>query len=140
VKLIERAVIACFLRFGGQICLLKRSQAVGSSPGRWHCLTGYLEPGVEPLEQAMIEVAEEVGLAADSITLIDAPPPLRIERPSQGWVWVIYPFLFEAASAELRLDWEHDEYRWIDPAELATADCVAWARDVWGALTCRFDP
>ena len=135
VTLLERAVIACFLRYGGQICLLKRSQAVGSAAGRWHCLTGYLEPGVLPLEQAMIEVAEETGLDAENVSLVFAPPPLRIERPLQGWVWVIYPFLFDASSPTLRLDWEHDEYRWIDPAELATADCVPWARDVWVALT-----
>jgi 8-oxo-dGTP pyrophosphatase MutT (NUDIX family) len=134
VTLVERAVIACFLRNSGQICLLKRSEAVGSSAGRWHCLTGYLEPGVAPLEQALVEIAEETGFEADSVTLVAAPPPLRIERPSQGWVWVIHPFLFEVSSPTLRLDWEHDEYRWIDPAELATTDCVPWARDVWGVL------
>lgn len=133
--LVERPVVACFLRYGEKICLLKRSAAVGSAPGRWHCVTGFLEPGVLPLDQAMTEIAEETGLDPDAVRLVDAPAPLRIERPAQGWVWVIYPFLFEAASPDLRLDWEHDEYRWIDPAELATSDCVGWIRDVWGALT-----
>ena len=132
---IERAVVACFLRHGGQICLLKRSHAVGSAPGRWHCVTGFLEPGVEPLEQALTEIVEETGLDGGSVTLIASPSPLRVERPEQGWVWVIHPFLFDVSSPDLRLDWEHDEYRWIDPAELATVDCVPWARDVWGALT-----
>lgn len=131
---VERAVVACFLRHGGKICLLKRSLAVGSAPGRWHCVTGFLEPGVLPLEQAMTEIVEETGLAAASVTLIAAPTPLRIERPDQGWVWVIHPFLFDVASPDLRLDWEHDEYRWIDPLELATSDCVGWACDVWGVL------
>jgi 8-oxo-dGTP pyrophosphatase MutT (NUDIX family) len=131
---VERAVVACFLRHEGKICLLKRSQAVGSSPGRWHCVTGFLEPGVLPLEQAMTEIAEETGLDARTVRLVGAPEPLRIERPSQGWVWVVYPFLFEAASPSLRLDWEHDEYRWIEPAELDSSDCVPWIRDVWFAL------
>jgi 8-oxo-dGTP pyrophosphatase MutT (NUDIX family) len=132
---IERAVVAVFLRHGGQICLLKRSSAVGSAPGRWHCVTGFLEPGIEPLEQALTEIVEETGLEGGSVTLIASPAPLRIERPEQGWVWVIHPFLFDVSSPELQLDWEHDEYRWIDPADLETADCVAWARDVWGILS-----
>jgi 8-oxo-dGTP pyrophosphatase MutT (NUDIX family) len=134
VTLIERSVIACFLRHGGKICLLKRSQTVGSSPGRWHCVTGFLEPGVLPLEQAITEISEETGLDGTAVRLIGAPEPLRMARPGQGWVWVVHPFLFEAASPSLRLDWEHDEYRWIDPAELELSDCVPWIRDVWIAL------
>jgi ADP-ribose pyrophosphatase YjhB (NUDIX family) len=134
VTVVERSVVACFLRHGGKICLLKRSEAVGSSPGRWHCVTGFLEPGVLPLEQAMTEIAEETGLDAETVRLIGAPEPLRYERPSQGWVWIVYPFLFEASSPSLQLDWEHDEYRWIEPAELESSDCVAWIRDVWVAL------
>ena len=134
VVLHERSVVACFLRHGSQICLLKRSQSVGSSPGRWHCVTGFLEPGVQPLEQALTEIVEETGLLLDAVQLVGAPEPLRMERPGQGWVWVVYPFLFETTSPSLRLDWEHDEYRWIDPSELAATDCVPWIRDVWGAL------
>ena len=131
---VERAVVACFLRHQGKICLLKRSQAVGSSPGRWHCVTGFLEPGVLPLEQAITEIAEETGLNAPTVRLVSAPEPLRMERPSQGWVWVIHPFLFETDSPTLRLDWEHDEYRWIDPSDLDASDCVPWILDVWVAL------
>ena len=134
MTVIERAVVACFLRHGDKICLLKRSQSVGSSPGRGHCVTGFLEPGVLPLEQAITEIAEETGLVGDHVRLVGAPEPLRYERPSQGWVWVIHPFLFDVASPDLRLDWEHDEYRWIDPAELDVIDCVPWIRDVWIAL------
>jgi 8-oxo-dGTP pyrophosphatase MutT (NUDIX family) len=134
VTVVERAVVACFLRHGEKICLLKRSQAVGSSPGRWHCVTGFLEPGVTPLDQVMTEIVEETGLDAQTVRLVSAPEPLRMERPSQGWVWVIHPFLFETDSPSLQLDWEHDEYRWIDPIELETSDCVPWIRDVWIAL------
>jgi len=130
----ERSVVACFLRHDGKICLLKRSQRVGSAPGRWHCVTGFLEPGVMPLEQALTEIIEETGLAPETVQLVSAPEPLRMERPGQGWVWVIHPFLFEAPSSSLRLDWEHDEYRWIDPTELVNSDCVSWIHDVWQAL------
>ncbi|MFN8632760.1 MAG: NUDIX domain-containing protein [Chloroflexota bacterium] len=134
MALIERAVVACFLRHDGKICLLKRSEAVGSSPGRWHCVTGFLEPDVLPLEQAMTEIVEETGLQVSAVRLVDAPEPLRYERPGQGWVWIVHPFLFDVTSPSLQLDWEHDEYRWIEPSELETTDCVPWIRDVWLAL------
>ncbi|MDP8922985.1 MAG: NUDIX domain-containing protein [Chloroflexota bacterium] len=135
MELVERPIVACILRHGDKIALLKRSQSVASSPGRWHCVTGFIDAGVAPLEQALIEIAEETGLAGDALSLAAAPPPIRVERPHQGWVWVIYPFLFDAASPELRLDWEHDEYRWIDPAELPNTDCVTWVETVWEAIS-----
>ena len=134
MELLERPVVACFLRHGDKICLLKRSQAVDSAPGRWHCISGFVEPGVEPLEQALAEIGEETGLEGEAIQLVAAPPPIRIERPSQGWVWIIHPFLFDVASSELRLDWEHDDYRWVEPSKLATSDCVPWLTLVWDAL------
>ena len=89
---------------------------------------------MSPLEQALTEIDEETGLARDAASLVAAPPPIRIERPEQGWVWIIHPFLFDVAAPDLRLDWEHDDYRWIDPSELATTDCVAWVRSVWASF------
>ena len=134
MELHERPVVACFLRHGGKICLLERSQAVGSAAGRWHCVSGFLEPGVGPLEQALTEIGEETGLGGEVLRLARAPEPIRIERPAQGWVWVIHPFLFDAATPELRLDWEHDAYRWVEPSELAAGDCGPWLARVWSAL------
>ena len=134
MELIERSVVACFLRHGDMICLLRRSRAVGSAAGRWHCVSGFLEPGVGPLEQALTEIGEETGLVGESLRLARAPEPIRIERPAQGWVWVIHPFLFDAATPELRLDWEHDAYRWVDPAELGSDDCVPWLAHVWSVV------
>ncbi len=139
VALVERAVVACFLGYIDKICLLKRSQAVGSARGRWHCISGYVEPGVGALEQAIVEIGEETGLMGEAIRLVAAPEPLRIERPAQGWVWVIHPFLFDTASRDLVLDWEHDEYRWIEPRELAAIDCVSWLEPVWAAVSSEED-
>jgi ADP-ribose pyrophosphatase YjhB (NUDIX family) len=139
VDLLERSVVACFLRHDGKICLLKRSQAVGSARGQWHCVSGFLEPGVGPLDQAFAEIDEETGLVGEALRLVCAPNPIRIERPAQGWVWVIHPFLFDAATPELRLDWEHEEYRWVEPVELATSDCVGWLALVWEAIEATFD-
>lgn len=124
-------MVACILRHAGRIALLKRSQAVGSAAGRWHCVTGFLDDGIGPREQALTEVAEETGLTGDAVSLVATPPPIRVERPRQGWVWVIHPFLFDTATLVLRLDWEHDEYRWIEPTELAHLDVVPWVRMVW---------
>jgi ADP-ribose pyrophosphatase YjhB (NUDIX family) len=135
MELTERAVVACILRHGGRICLFKRSAAVGSAQGRWHCISGFLDAGVEPLDQAMVELAEETGLEGDALRLMASPAPIRIPRPSQGWVWVIHAFLFETGTAEMRLDWEHEEYRWIEPTELADSGCVPWVVDVWRALS-----
>ncbi len=74
------------------------------------------------------------GLVGDALRLVRSPEPIRIERPTQGWVWVIPPFLFDVATPELRLDWEHDAYRWADPTELTSDDCVSSLTRVWTLL------
>ena len=43
-----RAVVAVVVEWRGRIALFKRSQSVGHERGLWHCITGYLEPGVPP--------------------------------------------------------------------------------------------
>ncbi len=38
--------------------------------------------------------------------------------------FVVHPFLFDAPSRRVRLDWENVEYRWIAPGELKGLDTV----------------
>jgi len=33
-------------------------------------------------------------------------------------VWIVDPFLFNVQGRKIRLDWEHTEYKWVDPNEL----------------------
>jgi translation initiation factor 2B subunit (eIF-2B alpha/beta/delta family) len=39
-------------------------------------------------------------------------------------VWIVHPFLFNIYEQTIRLDWEHTEYRWVDPNELHSYETV----------------
>jgi 8-oxo-dGTP diphosphatase len=123
-----RHVVTCFLRRRGakgqdEILILRRSERVGSYRGHWAGVSGYVEGG--PLAQALVEIQEETGLAANEVSLVKRGEPLAVDDEERDFHWVVHPFLFDVRSERsVRLDWEHIEARWIEPKELAQYETV----------------
>lgn len=119
----EVHVVTCFLLRrrddgGHEVLLLRRSGQVGTYRGRWAAVSGYLEK--PPLEQAYEEIEEETGLGRDDVVLLAVGQPLPVADEALNRRWVVHPFLFQARTPEkVRLDWEHQECRWIEPQEMA---------------------
>jgi len=107
-------VITAFLRHAGKILLLQRSDEVGSYPGRWAGVSGYLEDAT-PLAQALREIREETGLGVDEVHLAARAAPLEVEAPALSKIWIVHAFLFDADRHAVRLDWESVRYQWIEP-------------------------
>jgi ribose 1,5-bisphosphate isomerase len=128
-------IILVVVQNGGRICIARRSEHVGTSRGLWSVVMGYVEPGVEPVEQAWTEVQEELGLKPPGVWLVRVGSSLGMTSPASGKQFLVHPFLFESATeCELTLNWEHSEVAWVDPSRLSAADCVAWQYDVVIAL------
>lgn len=113
----KKAVVV-FLMHNGKLLILKRSARVRSFQGKWGAVGGYLEPGNLPLVQAYIEVSEETGLLAEQLKLV------RVGRPKHVGDFLVYPFLLESATDKVKIDWEHTEFRWINPDELGNFETV----------------
>jgi len=119
----EKHVVTCFLESGGKILLLRRSRQVGSYRGKWAGVSGYVES--PPEEQALIEVNEEVSLDSDDVHLLKKGDPLVIDDKELGTRWVVHPFLFHVnAPDKVKIDWEHREYKWIEPGDIDRYDTV----------------
>lgn len=119
----ERHVVTCFLESKGKILLLRRSQQVGSYQGKWAGVSGYVES--PPEEQALIEINEEVSLVSDDIQLLKTGEPVVIDDEELGTRWVVHPFLFHVTNPEkVKIDWEHREYKWINPVDIDKYDTV----------------
>jgi 8-oxo-dGTP diphosphatase len=117
------SVVTCFLLRrtpdGDEILLLRRSGRVRTYQGAWAGVSGYLEPGVAPLEQAYTEIGEETGLSREQATLLARGEPLPVHDAAHGLRWLVYPFLFEVdGSAAIHTDWETTESTWVAPAAL----------------------
>ncbi len=119
----ERHVVTCFHENEAEILILRRSSLVGSFRGKWAGVSGYVETTAD--EQSLIEIAEETGLSREDIKLLKKGRPLEVLDQDMGIKWVVHPYLFRIPDRnKVKIDWEHDATRWIDPGDIASYETV----------------
>ena len=118
--------MTAFLWNRGRVLFLRRSRRVGSFPGRWSGISGYLEGSELPLVRARIEVAEETGIRR--ARLLAAGRPRWARHGNQAFR--VHPFLFGVSSRAVRLDWENVEARWSPPRSVTSLRTVPRLADV----------
>jgi 8-oxo-dGTP pyrophosphatase MutT (NUDIX family) len=117
-------VVTSFLRRGTKVLLLKRSHDVKTNKGKWAGVSGYVEVDETPRQTAFKELEEEVSARPEQIRMVREAPPLTFLDKEHDTIWVVHPFLFDDQGVDVVLDWEHTEYRWIEPGELVDFDTV----------------
>lgn len=116
-------VVTAFVYRGERIALIKRSQQVGTYKGAWAGFSGFMEK--IPLDQAYTELSEEAGLPKESMCLRGIGVPLPVEDATESRSWLVLPFLFQLQDgAEIRTDWEAEEWGWFHPTDLEDMDMV----------------
>lgn len=134
----DRVVTAVVLEWRGRVALLRRSQETSHDGGKWHCITGYVEVGVEPRDQAITEIFEETELQAKDLLEIREGPVLSL-RDDAGQSWLIHTFAALSSEKRLHLNWEHDAFRWVAPGKTKRfSNRVSWLDEVLVA-TGHFD-
>src|SRR3989338_780766 len=116
-------VMSIFLRYKDEIILLKRSDKVGSFKGKWNTVSGYLDE-IKPLKEKILEeVREELGFGEGDISSINIGNEYRVTKIKK--TWVLHPILIELnKKPEVKLDWEHTEFKWIKPEQIKDFDRV----------------
>lgn len=105
-------------------------RALNSFPRNcWASCSGSIEPDdTNPLARAWTELREETQLTNVELDLIRSGEPQVLKDQKLDTQWTVYPFLFEMRSPEsetrLRIDWEHTEFKWIDPKDLSMENTV----------------
>jgi nicotinamide-nucleotide amidase len=119
----EKHVVTCFLKHEDTILILKRSRKVGTYPGQWAGISGYLEKN--DIDQAYTEIREETGLDKNEVELAVKGEELKVLDNNLNRRWVIHPFLFRVKNPGLiKIDWEHTESKWIHPSDLISYETV----------------
>lgn len=121
-----REVVAVVVQWRGRIALFRRSQSVGHERGLWHCITGYLEAGATPRQQALTELEEEAGLTLGDLTAFQPADQLLISDDA-GHPWLVHAYTAATTRRRLTINDEHDAYRWTVPAKISRfSNRVPW--------------
>ena len=86
----------------------------------WAGVSGIIEKhDATPLSRAKIEIFEETGIKETEIKLLKADKQIKISSAQyNNHEWNIFPFLFNAESPEIKLNWENSDFKWIEPNEI----------------------
>jgi len=116
-------IVTVFVRYRDKILLLKRSDKVGTYRGKWNTVAGYLDDAKPVREKALEELREEIGVREEDISSMRFGEMLEFQDERIGRTWIVNPVLVELKKKpEIKLDWEHIEYKWIKPDELKNFD------------------
>ncbi len=131
-------VVTCILCRKDQteerMLLVQRSHKVGSYHEQWAGISGFVETGVTPDEQAYREIQEETNLQRDQVHLRKRGKVVEHIDEALGRHFYIHPFLFEVLTpANIQTDWEAMAIRWIDPQDLTTYPTVPKLKEVYEA-------
>lgn len=133
-------VVTCILLRNDQgqrrMLLVQRSERVGSYHQRWAGISGFVEPGVIPDEQAYTEIREETGLQRDQVRMLRRGAVVEHIDTEIARHFYIHPFLFEVLTPEaIKTDWEALQMRWIAPRELVDYETVPKLQEVYESAT-----
>lgn len=124
----ETPVVTVFLRNGGDVLLLGRSDAVGSYPDKWGGVAGHVADDQRrdrpPEAAARAEVAEESGLTDADVALVRAGDPFPVDDADRENRWLVHPFLFDCESRAVETNEETTEYEWVSPTEILRRETV----------------
>lgn len=130
-------LVAVIVEWRGKVALLKRSRDIHHDRGLWHCISSHLEPGASPKQQAIEKLIEETGLHAAALLDLRAGPDLVIISEDTT-PWLVHTFTAVTSERRLKIDSEHDAYRWVAPNKVKRfVNRVAWVDDVLQAALPR---
>lgn len=118
----EIQVCTCFLMHENKVLILKRSDKVGTYQGKWAGVSGYIESWETAEVTALKEIQEETGLGKGDIKFIRKGEPVTVVDGDR--CFIVHPYLFESKTPEIKLDWEHVDYKWIDLSEISEFETV----------------
>ena len=118
-------VITVFVKVGDEVLLLKRSNKVSTYKGKWNTVAGYLDELKPIREKVLEELKEEVGIEENIISSIHIGEPFKFTDKEINKTWLVCPSVVELLKKpEIKLNWEHTEFKWVKQDELSNYDTV----------------
>ena len=104
---------AIILNSEGKLLAIRRSNTAPTGPLRWDLPGGDLDFGEDPIHGILREIEEETGLVVDDPVVFDVAS--RVDPDGNFWVTPAYKVHYQ--SGDVRLSYEHDQFKWVTPEE-----------------------
>jgi len=108
-------VVTGVVKHKNKLLILKKSPKDWNYPNRWSFCSGYVKEFEAAEDTVLREIMEETGLKAK---IIKKGKLFQKDDKNNGKSWVIKTFLCESNSANVRLDHENSEFKWISYKDL----------------------
>ncbi len=106
--------MAAVIEKKGKFLVLKRTKERDFEPEAWETVTGRLEKDESPIDGILREVNEETGLKVEVILPLDTG---FFYRGGKEFPMVFIAYYCKYLEGEVKLTWEHSEYKWISLEE-----------------------
>lgn len=118
-------VLSCFVECEGKLLLLKRSSKVRRYQGKWCAVAGFIDQA-KPLEEiAYAELKAELGLKPEDVASLAVGEPYEFVDEALGKRWLVHPMFARLnGRPRIEIDWEHTDFEWVTPDDLAHYDTV----------------
>ena len=111
-------VLVCFVKYQDKFLLMKRSDKVLAYKNLWSSLAGFIDDEKSIEDKIIEEIIEELGLEKENIVRIAKGEIYTYKDAKIGRDWVRYLYVAEISTPNIKLDWEHTDYKWISPEEI----------------------
>jgi len=101
-----------------RLLLLKRAAVSVWMPEKWGLPGGKIEKDELPSSAAIRETQEETGLMVEKLRLLSVDEKVAI-------------YFSNTYSGELKIDWEHTDWKWVHGEELSIYDVVPGIREIY---------
>lgn len=107
----------------GKVLIMRRSKAKRHLSGAWDFPCERVKDG--SLEDNIKRgVYEEAGI---SVEVLKRANPITLE--DGDWKYVLIPFLCKTESRNVKMDEEHDDFRWVALEEMVNFEMIHYADD-----------
>ena len=130
-------VINCVLKYKGRLLLVQRSKGMKLYPSYWNGLSGFLDDNKSLKEKVFQELKEEVGLNEKDILSIKIGNIFDQDEPKYKKTWIVHPVLVNIKTNEIKLDWEAQDYRWVNLKEIKKMKLLPGFDDVLKSLSLK---